>query len=52
MRALGLRGFGETSMIRNPPIPDATVAPLIRVQCAGVNPIDYKPNCYSLKLKR
>jgi NADPH:quinone reductase-like Zn-dependent oxidoreductase len=42
MRAFAVRSFGQTPAIHNLPIPAAEGAFLIRVRCAGVNPIDYK----------
>jgi NADPH2:quinone reductase len=42
MRAFAVRSFGEAPAILELPIPAADGAYLIRVTCAGVNPIDYK----------
>lgn len=42
MRAFAVRSFGEAPAIHDLPIPAAEGAFLIRVRCAGVNPIDYK----------
>jgi NADPH:quinone reductase-like Zn-dependent oxidoreductase len=42
MRAFAVRSFGEAPAIHDLPIPAADGAFLIRVRCAGVNPIDYK----------
>src|ERR1700735_4857378 len=42
MRAFAVRKFGEAPTILDLPIPSADGAVLIRVKCAGVNPIDYK----------
>jgi NADPH2:quinone reductase len=42
MRAFAVRSFGEAPAIHDLPIPAAQEAFLIRVKCAGVNPIDYK----------
>jgi NADPH:quinone reductase len=42
MRAFAVQSFGEAPAIQEPPIPAADGALLIRVKCAGVNPIDYK----------
>ena len=42
MRAYAVRSFGEAPAIHDLPIPSADGAFLIRVKCAGVNPIDYK----------
>ena len=42
MRAFAVRKFGEAPTILDLPIPAADGAVLIRVKCAGVNPIDYK----------
>ena len=42
MRAFAVRSFGEAPAIHDLPIPNADSALLIRVRCAGVNPIDYK----------
>jgi NADPH:quinone reductase-like Zn-dependent oxidoreductase len=42
MRAFAVRSFGEAPAIHNLPIPAADGAFLIRVRCAGVNPVDYK----------
>ena len=42
MRAFAVRSFGEAPAIHDLPIPAADGAFLIRVKCAGVNPIDYK----------
>jgi NADPH:quinone reductase-like Zn-dependent oxidoreductase len=42
MRAYAVRSFGEAPAIHDLPIPSANGAFLIRVKCAGVNPIDYK----------
>jgi NADPH2:quinone reductase len=42
MRAYAVQGFGEASAIHDLPVPAADGAFLIRVRCAGVNPIDYK----------
>jgi NADPH:quinone reductase-like Zn-dependent oxidoreductase len=42
MRAFAVRGFGEAPAIQDLPVPAADGALLIRVKCAGVNPIDYK----------
>jgi len=42
MRAFAVRSFGEAPAIHNLPIPAADGVFLIRVRCAGVNPVDYK----------
>jgi NADPH:quinone reductase len=42
MRAFAVQSFGEAPAIQDLPIPAADGALLIRVKCAGVNPIDYK----------
>jgi NADPH:quinone reductase-like Zn-dependent oxidoreductase len=42
MRGFAVRRFGEAPAIHDLPIPAAEGAFLIRVRCAGVNPIDYK----------
>src|SRR6202167_3056210 len=42
MRAFAVRSFGEAPAILDLPIPAIEGAILIRVKCAGVNPIDYK----------
>ncbi len=42
MRAFAVRSFGEAPAIYDLPVPAADGALLIRVKCAGVNPIDYK----------
>ena len=42
MRAFAVRSFGQPPAILDLPIPAADGAFLIRVKCAGVNPIDYK----------
>jgi NADPH2:quinone reductase len=42
MRAFAVRSFGEAPAIHDLPVPAADGAFLIRVKCAGVNPIDYK----------
>ncbi|MFZ0313943.1 MAG: NADP-dependent oxidoreductase [Candidatus Korobacteraceae bacterium] len=42
MRAFAVRSFGEAPAIYDLPVPAAEGALLIRVRCAGVNPIDYK----------
>lgn len=42
MRAYAVRSFGEPPAIHELPLPPADDAYLIRVTCAGVNPIDYK----------
>jgi NADPH2:quinone reductase len=42
MHAFAVRSFGEPPAIHDLPIPAADDAFLIRVSCAGVNPIDYK----------
>ena len=42
MRAFAVRSFGEAPAILDLPIPSDPSAFLIRVKCAGVNPIDYK----------
>src|SRR5271167_793758 len=42
MRAYAVQGFGEAPAIHDLPIPVANGVFLIRVRCAGVNPIDYK----------
>jgi NADPH:quinone reductase-like Zn-dependent oxidoreductase len=42
MRAFAVRSFGEAPAIHNLPIPAADGGFLIRVNYAGVNPIDYK----------
>jgi NADPH:quinone reductase-like Zn-dependent oxidoreductase len=42
MRAYAVQGFGEAPAIHDLPIPVADGVFLIRVRCAGVNPIDYK----------
>jgi NADPH2:quinone reductase len=42
MRAFAVRKFGEAPAILDLPVPSADGAVLIRVKCAGVNPIDYK----------
>ena len=41
MRAFALEHFGEAPGVRDLPIPETADAYLIRVRCAGVNPIDY-----------
>ena len=42
MRAFAVRNFGQPPAILDLPIPAVDSAFLIRVNCAGVNPIDYK----------
>src|SRR5580658_8565782 len=42
MRAFAVQSFGEAPAIHDLPIPAADGAFLIRVNCAGINPIDYK----------
>ena len=42
MRAFAVGGFGEAPAIHDLPVPAAGAALLIRVNCAGVNPVDYK----------
>src|SRR5271167_4834680 len=42
MRAFAVQKFREAPAIHELPIPAADGAFLIRVRCAGVNPIDYK----------
>jgi NADPH:quinone reductase-like Zn-dependent oxidoreductase len=42
MRAFAVQSFGQIPAIQDLPIPSADGAFLIRVKCAGVNPIDYK----------
>jgi NADPH:quinone reductase-like Zn-dependent oxidoreductase len=42
MRAFAVKSFGEAPAIHDLPIPAADGAFLIRVRCAGVDPIDYK----------
>jgi NADPH2:quinone reductase len=42
MRAFAVRSFGQPPAILDLPIPSAEGAFLVRVRCAGVNPIDYK----------
>jgi NADPH:quinone reductase-like Zn-dependent oxidoreductase len=42
MRAFAVRSFGVAPAIHDLPVPSADGAVLIRVKCAGVNPIDYK----------
>jgi NADPH:quinone reductase-like Zn-dependent oxidoreductase len=42
MRAYAVQRFGEAPAIHDLPIPSADGAFLIRVKCAGVNPIDHK----------
>ena len=42
MRAYAVRAFGEAPAIHDLPVPVADGLFLIRVRCAGVNPIDYK----------
>jgi NADPH:quinone reductase len=42
MRAFAVQSFGKAPAIQDLPIPAADGAFLIRVKCAGVNPIDYK----------
>jgi NADPH:quinone reductase len=42
MRAFAVRSFGEAPAIHDLPVPASDGAFLIRVKCAGVNPIDYK----------
>jgi NADPH:quinone reductase-like Zn-dependent oxidoreductase len=42
MRAFAVRRFREAPVIHELPIPSVDGAYLIRVRCAGVNPIDYK----------
>ena len=42
MRAFAVRSFGDVPAIHDLPIPAAAGAFLIRVKCAGVNPLDYK----------
>ena len=42
MRAFAVRSFGEAPALYDLPVPAADGAFLIRVKCAGVNPIDYK----------
>jgi len=41
MRAFALEHFGDAPGVRDLPIPETADACLIRVRCAGVNPIDY-----------
>jgi NADPH:quinone reductase-like Zn-dependent oxidoreductase len=42
MRAFAVQSFGQAPAIHDLPVPSADGAFLIRVKCAGVNPIDYK----------
>ncbi len=42
VRAFAVRSFGEAPAIQDLPVPAADGEFLIRVKCAGVNPIDYK----------
>jgi NADPH:quinone reductase len=42
MRAFAVQSFGQAPAIHDLPIPPADSAFLVRVRCAGVNPIDYK----------
>jgi len=42
VHAFAVRNFGEAPAIHDLPVPGADGAFLIRVNCAGVNPIDYK----------
>jgi NADPH:quinone reductase-like Zn-dependent oxidoreductase len=42
MRAFAVRSFGEAPAIHDLPIPAAEGAFLIRVRCAGINPVDFK----------
>jgi NADPH:quinone reductase-like Zn-dependent oxidoreductase len=42
MRAFAVKSFGEAPAIHDLPVPSDPSAFLIRVKCAGVNPIDYK----------
>jgi NADPH:quinone reductase-like Zn-dependent oxidoreductase len=42
MRAFAVQSFGQVPAIHDLPIPSADGTFLIRVKCAGVNPIDYK----------
>jgi NADPH:quinone reductase-like Zn-dependent oxidoreductase len=42
MRAFAVKSFGEAPALLDLPVPSDPNAFLIRVKCAGVNPIDYK----------
>src|SRR5580658_9433268 len=42
MRAFAVKSFGEAPAIHDLPVPSDPSAFLIRVKCAGVNPIDSK----------
>jgi NADPH:quinone reductase-like Zn-dependent oxidoreductase len=42
MRAFAVRAHGEAPALLDLPVPDAENAFLIRVTCAGINPVDYK----------
>ena len=42
MRAFAVRRFGELPSVQDLPVPAQDSPLLIRVKCAGVNPIDYK----------
>jgi NADPH2:quinone reductase len=42
VRAFAVRSFGEAAAIQELPVPASDGAFLVRVRCAGVNPIDYK----------
>jgi NADPH2:quinone reductase len=42
MRAFAVRSFGGAPATHDLPMPAANGVFLIRVRCAGVNPIDYK----------
>ena len=41
MREFAVEHFGDAPGVREIPIPETADAYLIRVRCAGVNPIDY-----------
>jgi NADPH:quinone reductase len=42
MRAFAVQGFGKVPALQELPVPGADGAYLIRISCAGVNPLDYK----------
>jgi NADPH:quinone reductase len=42
MRAFAVEHFGEAPGVHDLPIPDTASAYVIRVACAGANPVDYK----------
>jgi NADPH:quinone reductase-like Zn-dependent oxidoreductase len=42
MRAVTVMAFGDAPSLGNLPVPDGSGATLVRVTCAGLNPVDYQ----------